>query len=145
MAETRQFKKRAASQMTFQNLQTVIPIYQIELAVLVVVDVVAHDYPLSFAYLRDVVADFLGNIRVGKIDGAQAAAEPGDVKRVAVNLLGGLVRAEAEFMGRFAVEGHDEGCNWQRQGLFSDIDHPEKGVMGLVQLLPGFFFGGGPE
>ena len=98
MAESRQFKNHVASQLTFQNLQPIISVYQIELAVLVVINVVAHDHFLSFARLRDIVADFLGNVRVGKIDRAQAAAEPGDVKRVAVNLLGGLVRAEAEFV-----------------------------------------------
>src|SRR3970282_1905188 len=41
MAESRQFKKRVASQLTFQNLQPIIPVYQIELVVLVVVDIVA--------------------------------------------------------------------------------------------------------
>jgi len=49
MAETRQFKKRAASQPTFQNLQPIIPVNEKKFAVLHVEDVVAVDGVLSLA------------------------------------------------------------------------------------------------
>ena len=54
-------------------------------------DVVAHDHFLILAGFWDIVADFLWYIWIGEIHRAQAAAEPGDVERVAVDLLGGLV------------------------------------------------------
>ena len=70
--------------------------------------IVAHDDALAFAGIGDVIADFLGLVRIGKIHGAQAAGEPGDVERVAVDLLGRLVRAEAVLRCRLSFEGDDE-------------------------------------
>ena len=52
MAESRQFKKPAASQLALQNLQTIIPVDEIELAVVGAEDVVALDGLLSLARVR---------------------------------------------------------------------------------------------
>ena len=77
-------------------------------------DVVAHHHVLAFARVGHVVADFLRLIRIGEIHGAQAAGEPGDVEGVAVDLLGGLMGAEAAMTCRFSLERDDEGSDGKR-------------------------------
>src|SRR5262249_30664861 len=61
---------RSGSHLRFENFQSIVPVHEIELAIFVVKDVVAHHDFLSFTRLRNVISYLFWNVRIGKIDGA---------------------------------------------------------------------------
>src|SRR5215510_8757749 len=86
-----------SSHLAFENFQAVVAVHQVQQPIIAPKNVVAFDRLLAFPGLRNVVTDFFRTIRVGNIQSAKTAAEPGDVERVVVNLFRGLMATDFEF------------------------------------------------
>src|SRR5262245_40745061 len=116
-----------SSHLAFENFQAVVAVHQVEQAIIAAKNVVAFDRLLAFPGLRNIVTDFFGTVRIRNIQGAETAAEPGDVEHVVVNLFRWLMAADFEFRIRARAWRKNVSGNRHWMSLIRNIDYPKKG------------------
>ena len=115
------------SHLTFENLQPVVAVHQVEQPIIAAKNVIALDRLLAFPGLGDVVTDFFGTVWVGNIQGAETAAEPGDVERIVVHLFRRLMATDFKFRVRARARRKNVSRDRYRMGLIGNINDPKKG------------------
>jgi hypothetical protein len=122
-----QYSSDFLSHLTFEDFQAVITVHQVEQPIIAAKNVIAFDCLLAFPGLGDVVSNFFGTVWVGNIQGAETAAEPGDIERVVVNLFRRLMATDFKFRVRARARRKNVSRDRHRMGLIDNINDPKKG------------------
>ena len=112
------------SLLTFQDIQAVVAIDDVEESITVVEDIIALSRAIALGWVQDKISHFFGAVRIRDIHEAQATAEPSDRKDGVVHLLLWLMAAESPRAIFHRALRHNVIGHRYRVLLVSDVHDP---------------------